>query len=144
MRVSCKNQLLKCLKKYNNSKKNSTTKYLGCKTKFFVEWLEYCFTEEMTMENHGTYWDLDHVIPVSLFNLNDEEEVYTCFNYKNYMPIPSEINRSKQNKIIDIQLEIHAENLLNFHNEKKIKIENDDYMKLLARHLKMTGTSLEF
>jgi hypothetical protein len=143
MKVSCKNQLLKCLKKYNNTKKNSTTQYLGCEIDFFVEWLEYCFTDGMTMENHGTFWHLDHVIPVSEFDLEQDKEAYMCFNYTNYMPLPAKENMSKQNKIIKSQLETHLKNLKNFHNEKKIEI-NIDYIKLIARHLKMTGTSLEF
>ena len=43
---------------------------------------------------------LDHIKPVSSFNLNNEDELQECFNYKNLQPLWREDNRRKSNKII--------------------------------------------
>ena len=54
-----------------------------------------------------------------------------------------EENISKQNKIIQSKLIKHKENIINFHKENNLEIEKK-YIELLARHLIMSGTSLEF
>ena len=41
-----------------------------------------------------------HIIPVSSFNLLDEEEQKKCFNYKNLQPLWAEENLSKGNAIL--------------------------------------------
>jgi hypothetical protein len=124
----------------NNLNKNSSTmKYFSCDIELFTKWLEYCFTDEMNMNNHGSYWHLDHVIPISLFDLTKPEEVYLCFHYLNYMPLKAKDNIIKQNNIIYSQLLIHTDNIINFHIENILKIDND-YFQLLARHLTMRET----
>ena len=37
------------------------------------------FTEEMTFENYGPYWHVDHVIPCSKFDLSNDENIGNCF-----------------------------------------------------------------
>jgi hypothetical protein len=59
------------------------------------------------------------------------------------MPLLAKDNISKQNKILVPQLIKHKENILNFHKENNLKID-EEYLKLLARHLTKTGISLEF
>ena len=93
------------------------------------------------IQNHGTYWHLDHVIPVSFFDLNDPDELYLCFHYLNYMPITA--NDNLNNKIIYSQLLTHSDNIINFHIKNNINIDKK-YFQLLARHLKSSGNSLEF
>ncbi len=123
----------------NLNKKSSTMTYFSCDIELFIKWLEYCFIDEMSMENHGSYWHLDHVIPVSLFDLSKPEEVYLCFHYLNYMPLKAMDNIIKQNNIIYSQLLTHSDNIINFHLENILKIDND-YFQLLARHLTMRET----
>jgi hypothetical protein len=139
IKKSCQKHLMNNLK----SKQKSTMKYFSCDIKLFIEWLEYCFTENMTINNHGTLWHLDHVIPVSSFDLKNPEEVYLCFHYLNYMPITATDNLSKNNKIIYSQLLTHSDNIFNFHIKNDLKIDKK-YFQLLARHLKSSGNSLEF
>ena len=138
MKKNCHRQLLK-----NLNKKSSTMKYFSCDIELFTKWLRYCFTNEMTMNNHGSHWHLDHVIPISLFDLNNPDEVYLCFYYLNYMPIKAKDNLSKNNKIIYSQLLTHSDNIINFHIKNNINIDKK-YFQLLARHLNSSGNSLEF
>ncbi len=59
------------------------------------------------------------------------------------MPLPSKENLSKHNKIMYSQLIIHLNNIINFHIKNELSIDKK-YYQLLARHLIMTGNSLEF
>ena len=38
----------------------------------------------MSMENHGKIWQFDHCLPVSTFNLLDEEPKEGMFNWLDY------------------------------------------------------------
>jgi 5-methylcytosine-specific restriction endonuclease McrA len=53
----------------------------------------------MNWDNHGKYWEVDHVIPRSSFNLYDEKERKQCFHYTNLQPLTKKANRVKSNKI---------------------------------------------
>jgi len=68
--------------------KNSTTmNYIGCNIQYLREWFEYNFTKEMNWDNYGSYWTIDHVIPVHKFDLTDETEILKCWNWSNLMPV---------------------------------------------------------
>ena len=80
--------------------KNSTTMdFVACTKEFFVKWIESNFTSKMNWKNHGKYWELDHVIPCSFFDLSDIYDVHVCINWKNLCPLKKETNRKKSNKI---------------------------------------------
>jgi 5-methylcytosine-specific restriction endonuclease McrA len=52
----------------------------------------------MTWENQGTYWEIDHIKPIDLFDLNDENQLYEAFHYTNTQPLHWKENREKSNK----------------------------------------------
>jgi hypothetical protein len=82
------------------TKNDTTMNYIGCNIQYLREWFEYNFTEEMNWDNYGSYWSIDHIIPVCKFNLTDENEKLRCWNWTNMMPVPIKFNSSK--KKIDI------------------------------------------
>jgi hypothetical protein len=43
-------------------------------------------------------WKVDHIIPVSSFDLSDPEQVKVCFHYTNLQPLFVEENQAKSNK----------------------------------------------
>jgi hypothetical protein len=81
-------------------KNNTTMNYIGCNIQYLREWFEYNFTQEMNWDNYGTYWSIDHIIPVSYFNLTDELEKLKCWNWSNMVPVTVTYNSTK--KHIDI------------------------------------------
>lgn len=89
------------------NKKNSTFDYIGINTDDFFLWLEYQFDENMTWDNYGNYWEIDHVKPCSSFDLTNEEEIYKCFNWKNMRPLEKTQNNSKNNKILYDDIKKH-------------------------------------
>lgn len=84
----------------NNSKSKSTIKLLGCTIPEFRKHLELLFNPEMSWNNHGTYWEIDHILPCSVFHLQHSEEQEICFAWWNMQPLECSINRSKNNKIL--------------------------------------------
>lgn len=48
--------------------------------------IESQFTKGMSWENYGE-WEIDHIKPVSSFDLTDPVQQKECFNYKNLQPL---------------------------------------------------------
>ena len=57
--------------------------------------MEYQFTSDMSWDNYGTYWEIDHVRPCSSFDFLNHDECYKCFNWKNTQPLYKKMNNSK-------------------------------------------------
>jgi hypothetical protein len=53
----------------------------------------------MNWSNHGSYWEVDHIIPCDNFNMQDFEQQKLCFHYTNLQPLTITENRQKSNKI---------------------------------------------
>jgi hypothetical protein len=83
------------------TKKDTTMNYIGCNIQYFREWIEYNFTAEMNWDNYGSFWSIDHIIPVCKFNLSDEDEKFKCWNWSNMMPVTVKYNSSKKNIIME-------------------------------------------
>ena len=84
----------------NGCKKHcKTLELLDCSIEFVRSWLEYQFDENMNWENYGSYWVLDHFIPVASFDLTRLEEQMKCFHWSNLQPLEKTRNNSKNDKI---------------------------------------------
>jgi hypothetical protein len=73
--------------KNNFKKSHKTEKYLGCNIDEYKQYLESLFLPEFTWGNYGKIWEIDHIKPLSKFNLIKEEEQFSAFNYKNTQPL---------------------------------------------------------
>lgn len=82
-----------------NGKKHSILKYLGCTISELKIYLESKFGKGMTWNNHGFRgWHIDHILPLSNFDLTKEENLYIVCNYKNLQPLWWRENIVKGNK----------------------------------------------
>jgi hypothetical protein len=79
------------------NKRHSSIHYLSCTLAQLKEWLFFQFDENMTFDNYGSKWTLDHVLPLSLFDLTNVKEQQVAFNWKNLRP--STDNFEKNNKL---------------------------------------------
>ena len=93
------------------------------------------------MENHGKEWHIDHVIPISKFDLSNESQQLLAFNWRNTMPLSCKENLSKNNKIITAQIENHYKKLVDYHIENKLDLPQV-FINLFAKHLD-AGSPLE-
>jgi len=80
------------------TKKNKTFDIVGCSPEFLKEYLEQKFTEGMSWDLMGQHIHIDHVIPLS--SANTEEEVYKLCHYTNLQPLWAEDNLKKGSKIL--------------------------------------------
>lgn len=81
---------------------NSITiqKYMNCDITTLKKWLEFQFDKEMNWDNLGTYWEVDHILPIAQFNLLHEADCMICFHWSNLQPLFKGENRSKSKKIM--------------------------------------------
>ncbi len=80
------------LKIYSKQPKKGTKTevLLGCNIEVFRKHLENNFSKGMLWDNYGNgkgRWNIDHIKPVSLFNLDCIEQQKEAFNYKNCQPM---------------------------------------------------------
>lgn len=63
--------------------------------------LEKRFTPEMSWDNYGKYWHIDHKIPVAAFNFKtpDDLDFKRCWALKNLRPLEKFQNQSKGAKV---------------------------------------------
>ena len=102
-------------------KNKHTIEYLGCNSTEYLKWM-LDNTNGYTLENRGSEWHIDHVIPLSKFNLNNQEEQMIAFNWRNTMPLAAKENLSKNNKIIKTQIEQHYKHLIDYHTQNNIEL----------------------
>jgi hypothetical protein len=89
-----------CAIRYN-LKSGSAVKDLGCSIDFFKEYIASMFQDGMTWDNYGE-WHLDHIKPLSLFNLSDRSQYLEAANYKNIQPLWAKDNLTKSDKYVTI------------------------------------------
>jgi len=91
-----RNRLAMALKR--GTKTGSAIRDLGCSVEYLRKHLERQFKVGMSWENFGKgarMWNIDHVIPLSSFDLSDLEQVKVAVNYKNLQPLWQSDNSRK-------------------------------------------------
>ncbi len=131
-------RIYNCLR--NKNKTKHSVDYLGCSSDEYFKWI-FKYNNNCSLENHGKEWHIDHVLPISKFDLNNEDEQLLAFNWRNTMPLTAEENLSKNNKILPEQIKNHYERLKCYHEENKLDLPQV-YINLFAKHL-VAGIPLE-
>ena len=83
-------------------KSETTIKLLGCSWECYKSHIESLWVDGMTWENYGRgngKWNIDHIKPLSLFNLKDPTEQAKAFHYLNTQPLWEVDNFRKGNRI---------------------------------------------
>lgn len=73
---------------------------LGCSIEELKLYLESKFQPEMTWDNHTRYgWHIDHIVPLSSFNLSLRDEVKKACHFTNLQPLWWRDNLVKSNRM---------------------------------------------
>jgi hypothetical protein len=112
-------RIYNCLR--NKNKTKHSIEYLGCTSQEYFSWM-LTYDPIYNLDNYGSEWHIDHVIPLSTFNLNNVEEQLIAFNWRNTMPLSAKNNMSKNNRINKMQVNTHFIKLLQYHNENNIEL----------------------
>jgi len=131
-------RIYNCLR-YKNKTKHSV-EYLGCSSDEYFKWI-FKYNNDYNLDNHGDEWHIDHVIPLSKFDLNILEQQLIAFNWRNTMPLSCGENLKKNNKILKSQVEEHYKKLVEYHKENSLDLPQV-YIDLFAKHL-VAGSPLE-
>jgi len=105
MRHNISNAILKALKKGKSNKAGqSILKYLGFNLQDLKNHLEKQFNAQMSWDNYGIYWHIDHIMPQSNFPYisMEDENFKKCWNLNNLRPL-----EAKQNMIDGAQRTRH-------------------------------------
>jgi hypothetical protein len=81
-----------------HNKHGKTLDYVGCSLPELKRHIENQFLAGMTWENRDR-WDIDHVIPVAVFNHADDQERRVCHHFSNLRPLWSDSNRRKSDTL---------------------------------------------
>lgn len=90
-----RNRLYSAIKR--ESKRGSAVDLLGCTIAELITKFETLFMPGMTWENHGE-WHIDHVRPLSSFDLENPQELAEACHYTNLQPLWAFDNLTKHAK----------------------------------------------
>ena len=91
-RVLCRNRIYRCLMIGERSGP-AVRQMLGCSPTELRNHMESQFRDGMTWGNHGTVWEVDHIIP--LISAKTPDEVFQLSGYANLQPLLCAENRAK-------------------------------------------------
>ena len=88
----------------NNQKIGSAISDLGCSIQHLRLHLELFWDEGMSWDNYGNkewQWNIDHIKPLSKFDLTNREQLLEAVNFRNLQPLWHLDNIKKSNKVKD-------------------------------------------
>jgi len=100
MICSMRGMLVRTLKFLGTKKQGRTVDNLGYSPLKLMQRLEFNFTSKMNWKNYGTYWEIDHKIPIDYFvnkGIYDPKIINALCNLQ---PLTIKENREKSKKLI--------------------------------------------
>lgn len=111
--------------------KGNETSYkdlIGCEHDTLKKWLEFQFDDKMSWDNIGTYWHVDHILPINKFDLSNELDKRVCFRWTNLQPLEGKENRSKYNHL---QLQHYFNSIITIHRFIQMyKLDSSGYQSI--------------
>lgn len=101
-------------------KTHHTIEYLGCSRIEFYEYIKSKMSSDMTIHNIH----LDHIKPVSKFDLSNVDEIYECCHWSNIQPLLAKDNLKKSNKWSEDDEKYWRYNIIKYNNEQRVSVDN--------------------
>ena len=99
--TNCRKRVREAVKTHDVIKSDKKIiELFGCTSLKLKKHLEKQFEPEMSWDNYGSYWEVDHIIPLSHFDVKIRSERNRANHYSNLQPMEAEENRKKGNKIL--------------------------------------------
>lgn len=98
MTYNLRRRLLYAIK--GKTKRGSAIADLGCTAEFLIKYLEDKFSDGMSWGNYNYRgWHIDHIIPISHFDLSDRDQFLRANHYTNLQPMWMEENLKKGGRV---------------------------------------------
>jgi hypothetical protein len=94
-----KNGIKRIYRKIKGKKELRTIELLGCTVAQAKTHIEKQFKKGMTWGNHGTVWEIDHIIPLAAFDLARKDHQMLANHFTNLRPEWKALNRLKSDNI---------------------------------------------
>jgi 5-methylcytosine-specific restriction endonuclease McrA len=120
------------LKNNDKKKSDSSVKYIGCSIPQLYIWLKYSNPKYDTGIEE---FQIDHVIPLSLFDLNNQEEIDISFHWTNLQILSKKENLTKYNKFNPIEYFNH---IIIIHKFIDLTTKDFDSIKKNLKYIKNT------
>jgi hypothetical protein len=107
-------QIKRCFNNSTLDKSKHSIEYMGCDIEIFINHIKKkmeIFNEKNEIKMTFDNIHLDHIKPISRFNLDDEEEFLDCCHYSNFQPLLVKDNLEKHNKWTDDNNKFWIENI---------------------------------
>lgn len=108
-------------------KETSYQKIIGCDIETLKKWLEFQFDKNMNWENQGSYWEIDHILPINKFKFENEKEIGICFNWTNLQPLYKVENKQKTDKL---ELHYYMNSIINLHRYIQKTKHSNGYQRI--------------
>lgn len=126
------------------------TKYLNCDSETLRHWIQFQFSKDMTFDNYGDIWTIDHVMPINLL-LRKIISKDNCFHWLNLQPVLKKENLKKNKHVTLEECKQHLEKANLYIKIRKLEMSKDksNYLEELTRFCqdfakhRVAGTSLE-
>jgi hypothetical protein len=81
-------------------KTKTIVEYLGMSMESLLPWLEFAWDDEMSWENYGVTWEIDHVLPLSRFDVTSDADTSFVNHWTNLAPLKRRDNQVKNCRIV--------------------------------------------
>lgn len=95
-----RNHIARVCRRSKTGKTRKTIEYLGCDMNAVRLHIQKQFKTGMNWNNHGQVWEIDHIIPISLFDLLREDQRLRVNHFTNLRPEFVRYNREKGNRMV--------------------------------------------
>ena len=99
MIVNARNRIRAAVKSQGVKMSASASKLIGCDWDTLRNHLQSQFVADMSFDNYGKVWHVDHKKPIASFDLSDAEQMKQCFHYSNLQPLFGSDNLRKGSKV---------------------------------------------
>lgn len=118
--------------------------YFGLDIQTLRDWFTLQFCEPMSWDNYGKAWQIEHIIPATYFNFEDEKDLKLCWSFINMrvQPVEEESQHSSSFNLLSAktyftQLQIKT-------NEKKCTEMLDKLIEIEAGHVDIPDAVYSF
>ena len=95
LRKLIRGRLRQALIRVGLSKSCGFKDYIGCTPEFLKNHIEAQFVPGMTWDNQGSDWHIDHIVPISHFNLSTKDGLCAANHFSNLRPLWAKDNLAK-------------------------------------------------